>query len=277
MQSLQGKLFLSGMDENAAALARKWGLGLELTDFCEARKLEEPAAMEAARARCSGIGSLWLHAPFAELSPCAIDPRVREVVMLRFRQTAQCAELETALTAAQAEYQKAAEAAQAALALGIRRIVVHSGYIPLVYFPEWFTARSVEFWREFLRDAPDGLCLALENVMEPGPDMLVQIAAGVDDPRFGLCLDVGHANTRVSETPPLDWIAPMAPWLRHVHLHNNDGDWDLHDALGQGMIPMPDILAALAEQCPAADYTIENQNCEPSLRWLCARGYLEEP
>ena len=254
MQTLRGKLFLSGMDENAASLARKWGLGLELTDFCEARKLEEPAAMEAARARCSGIGSLWLHAPFAELSPCAIDPRVREVVMLRFRQTV-----------------------QAALALGIRRIVVHSGYIPLVYFPEWFTARSVEFWREFLQDAPDGLCLALENVMEPEPDMLVQIAAGVDDPRFGLCLDVGHANTRVSETPPLDWIAPMAPWLRHVHLHNNDGDWDLHDALGQGMIPMPDILAALAELSPAADYTIENQNCEPSLRWLCARGYLEEP
>ena len=239
MQTLRGKLFLSGMDENAAALARKWGLGLELTDFCEARKLEEPAAMEAARARCSGIGSLWLHAPFAELSPCAIDPRVREVVMLRFRQTV-----------------------QAALSLGIRRIVVHSGYIPLVYFPEWFIARSVEFWREFLRDAPDGLCLALENVMEPGPDMLVQIAAGVDDPRFGLCLDVGHANTRVSETPPLDWIAPMAPWLRHVHLHNNDGDWDLHDALGQGMIPMPDILAVLAELSPAADYTIENQNCE---------------
>ena len=91
MQTLRGKLFLSGMDENAAALARKWGLGLELTDFCEARKLEEPAAMEAARARCSGIGSLWLHAPFAELSPCAIDPRVREVVMLRFRQTVQAA------------------------------------------------------------------------------------------------------------------------------------------------------------------------------------------
>ena len=91
MQTLRGKLFLSGMDENAASLARKWGLGLELTDFCEARKLEEPAAMEAARARCSGIGSLWLHAPFAELSPCAIDPRVREVVMLRFRQTVQAA------------------------------------------------------------------------------------------------------------------------------------------------------------------------------------------
>ena len=250
MQALSGKLFLSGMDENAASLARKWGLGLELTDFCEARKLEEPAAMEAARARCSGIGSLWLHA--SELLSALLSPLMRPLFGL-------------------------SGAGAAALALGIRRIVVHSGYIPLVYFPEWFTARSVEFWREFLRGAPDGLCLALENVMEPGPDMLVQIAAAVNDPRFGLCLDVGHANTRVSETPPLDWIAPMAPWLRHVHLHNNDGDWDLHEALGQGMIPMPDILAALAELSPAADYTIENQNCEPSLRWLCARGYLEEP
>ena len=259
MQALIGKLFLSGMDENAASLARKWGLGLELTDFCEARRLEEPAAMEAARARCSGIGSLWLHAPFAELSPCAIDPRVREVVMLRFRQTV-----------------------QAALALGIRRLVVHSGYIPLVYFPEWFTARSVEFWREFLRDAPDGLCLALENVMEPGPDMLVHLLEEiVSRYQMGTLFAPYNRETfilfQLDETPPLDWIAPMAPWLRHVHLHNNDGDWDLHDALGQGMIPMPDILAALAELSPAADYTIENQNCEPSLRWLCARGYLEEP
>ena len=106
MQSLRGKLFLSGMDENAASLARKWGLGLELTDFCEARKLEEPAAMEAARARCSGIGSLWLHAPFAELSPCAIDPRVREVVMLRFRQTVQTALALGMRTDASAKFEK---------------------------------------------------------------------------------------------------------------------------------------------------------------------------
>ena len=251
MQSLQGKLFLSGMDENAASLARNWCLGLELTDFCEARKLEEPAAMEAARARCSGIGSLWLHAPFAELSPCAIDPRVREVVMLRFRQTV-----------------------QAALALGIRRIVVHSGYIPLVYFPEWFTARSVEFWREFLQDAPDGLCLALENVMEPGPEMLVEIVRQVEDPRLGLCLDVGHANSRVSETPPLDWISPMAPYLRHVHLHNNDGDMDLHQSLGEGSVPMEAVLDTVLTDCPQATFTIENLLCSPSVSWLEQRGYL---
>ena len=91
--------------------------------------------------------------------------------------------------------------------------------------------QSVWFWREFLRDVPADMTLALENVMEPSPETLVSIAAQIDDPRLGLCLDVGHANTCVSETPPMDWIAPMAPWLRHVHLHNNQGDTDLHAPL----------------------------------------------
>ena len=248
------QVHISGMAARAARLAKEYHCGYEITAFSYAPMLEDAAAFSRVEAECEEIGSLWLHAPFAELIPCAIDPNVRANAMARFRQT-------TALAAR----------------LGVRRIVVHGGFIPYVYFPEWYVEQSIRFWKEFLADAPDDLLLAVENVMEPGPDMLVQIAAGVDDPRFGLCLDVGHANTRVSETPPLDWIAPMAPWLRHVHLHNNDGDWDLHDALGQGMIPMPDILAALAELSPAADYTIENQNCEPSLRWLCARGYLEEP
>ena len=253
MQALSGKLFLSGMDENAASLARKWGLGLELTDFCEARKLEEPAAMEAARARCSGIGSLWLHAPFAELIPCAIDPLVRQTAQHRFRQT---------LAAAQK--------------LGIRQVVLHGGFIPHVYFPEWYVEQSVLFWRDFLQEVPPDFVLALENVMEPSPDTLVSIAAGVDDPRLGLCLDVGHANTCVSRTPPPDWIAPMAPYLRHVHLHNNRGQDDLHSPLDEGTVPMQEIIGAVLEQAPRATFTIENQDCRPSLIWLAERGYIEE-
>ena len=251
MQTLRGKLFLSGMDENAAALARKWGLGLELTDFCEARKLEEPAAMEAARARCSGIGSLWLHAPFAELAPCAIDPLVREVTRTRYRQTVRLAR-----------------------ELGVNRLVIHGGFVPQVYFPEWYIDQSVQFWREFLRELPDGMTVALENVMEPEPSLLAEIARQVDDARLGLCLDVGHANTFVSHVPPLEWIAPMAPWLRHVHIHNNAGQMDLHDPLGKGVIQMERVLEEIVRLAPAATFTIENQDCAPSIDWLRQKGYL---
>ena len=120
------------------------------------------------------------------------------------------------------------------------------------------------------------MVLALENVMDETPQLMTDIVRQVDDPRLGLCLDVGHANTCASRTPPMEWIAPMAPYLRHVHLHNNLGDWDLHSSLGEGSIPMQQIPAALLEQCPEATWTIENQDCAPSLAWLVQQGYLSE-
>ena len=156
-------------------------------------------------------------------------------------------------------------------------MVFHGGFIPHVYFPEWYVEQSVRFWREFLRDVPADMTLALENVMEPSPETLVSIAAQIDDPRLGLCLDVGHANTCVSETPPMDWIVPMAPWLRHVHLHNNQGDTDLHAPLGEGNIPMRQIIDTVLQAAPEATFTIENQNALPSLHWLAAQGSIEEP
>lgn len=215
--------------------------------------LDDPAALPQAANRAAGLSRLWLHAPFAELIPCAIDPLVRQTAQHRFRQT---------LAAAQK--------------LGIRQVVLHGGFIPHVYFPEWYVEQSVLFWRDFLQEVPPDFVLALENVMEPSPDTLVSIAAGVDDPRLGLCLDVGHANTCVSRTPPPDWIAPMAPYLRHVHLHNNRGQEDLHAPLDEGTVPMQEIIGAVLEQAPRATFTIENQDALPSLRWLARQGYIED-
>ena len=143
---IRQRLHLSGMDSHAPELARKWGLGLEVTDFCYAPMLDDPATLPAVREKMAGIDHFWLHAPFAELAPCAVDPLVREVTARRYRQ-----------------------ALSAARQLGIRRLVIHSGYIPLVYFPEWFTEQSVAFWREFLPEVPEDMVLALENVMDETP------------------------------------------------------------------------------------------------------------
>lgn len=250
---LQEKLYISGMDDRAPSLARRWRLGYETITFCYAPMLDDGTALPRAQRLTDGIDRLWLHAPFAELIPCAIDPLVRQTAQHRFRQT---------LAAAQK--------------LGIRQVVLHGGFIPHVYFPEWYVEQSVLFWRDFLLEVPPDFVLALENVMEPSPDTLVSIAAGVDDPRLGLCLDVGHANTCVSRTPPLDWIAPMAPYLRHVHLHNNRGQEDLHAPLDEGTVPMQEVIGAVLEQAPRATFTIENQDALPSLRWLARQGYIED-
>ena len=241
-EALWDRLYLSGIDGRAAELARENGLGLEIAAFCYAPNLEDPAVLSAVRSDMAGLDRFWFHAPFAELAPCAIDPLVRQVTEKRYRQAADLAQ-----------------------DLGVRRLVIHGGFVPQVYFPEWYV--------EFLRQLPQDMTVALENVMEPQPRLLAEIARQVDDPRLGLCLDIGHANTFVSRVPPLEWVAPMAPWLRHVHLHNNAGHDDLHDPLGQGTLAMEQVLDTILELCPAATFTLENQDCGPSLVWLREHGY----
>ena len=251
-EALASRLHLSTIGSDSRTVAVQYGLGLEIATFCTAANLDQDAAWRRATVLkdMAGLGSFWFHAPFAELSPASIDPKVRAVPALRYRQ-----------------------AVEMATSLGISRLVIHSGFIPLVYFPEWFVEQSVVFWREFLREIPAGITIALENVMEPGPEMLVEIARGVDDPRLGLCLDVGHANTVVSKTPPADWLAPMLPDLRHVHLHDNHGALDEHLPLGTGTIDFAPILAALAAH-PDITITLENQDILPSLQYLQANGWL---
>ena len=245
------RLLLSTMDENAHILAREYDLGLELADFTYAPWMEDPDRVEAAREKTAGFDTLLFHGPFAELCPCAIDPRVRQVSLDRVIQAAELAE-----------------------SLGISRVLFHGGFIPLVYFPEWYVEQSVLFWKEALDRIPSDVTLLVENVMEPGPETLVQIAGGVNAPRLGLCLDVGHANTIVSKVPPLDWISPMAPYLRHVHLHNNEGNMDTHSPLDQGRIPMEEVLEKISACCPEVTFTIENQDCRDSVRYLLEKGYL---
>ena len=76
-RTLKKKLYLSGIDGRAAQLARENGLGYEIADFCYAPVLEDPVRRAEVRTQMAGIGRFWLHAPFAELAPCAIDPLVR--------------------------------------------------------------------------------------------------------------------------------------------------------------------------------------------------------
>ena len=250
------RVFISTIDlEHGEDLAAEYGLGLELAEFCEGRRLDElnPETMESLRRKMARTPAGVFHAPFSELCPAAIDPLVRQVTLHRYRQSVTLAR-----------------------ELGIRRVVIHSGFVPIVYFREWFVPESVKFWRAFLEELPRDMEILLENVMEEEPTLLRDIVAEVNDPRFRLCLDVGHANDFLSKTPVMEWIETCAPWIGHVHLHNNEGGWDTHSPLGEGTIPMEDVIDALERMCPGVSYTLENMDAAPSLLWLQEKGFLEK-
>lgn len=252
--TFRDRLYLSTVADDAASLAEQYRLGLEIADFCTASNMDatfEPYG-RLGMEKMKYANRFVFHAPFSELSPCAVDPRVRKVVMERFQQ---------ALALSQQ--------------LGIRRIVAHTGFIPLVYYESWLVDQSVTFWKELLSQQPDNVEILLENVMEPGPELQLAIAQAVADPRFRICLDVGHANAAMSKTPVMEWIEPLSPYLSHIHLHNNLGDYDLHSNLADGNIPISQILDALESRCPEVTYTIETMHVQPSVEYLFENGYLK--
>lgn len=239
------QFYISTIAPDAAEAARKYGLGLEIAEYCTAWNMDEqfPETDAVVRQKLTGIEKSVLHAPFNELFPCAIDPKARALAAERYRQ-----------------------AMELAVKYGAEKVIIHGGYSPRIYYPVWYVEQSIDFWKVFLKDAP-GVPVVLENVLEETPDLLLDIVKGVDHPQLKLCLDVGHVNA-YSKIPAMDWLTQWAPYLSHFHIHNNDGSWDSHCPLDQGTIPMKELLWKVIQLCPDATFTLEVMEAEPSLNWL---------
>ena len=238
-------LYLSTISTDAPCVAREYGFGLELAEFCTAWNMDEKFTHvdSVVKKKLEGIPRSLLHAPYNELFPCAIDKKARALAAERYRQ-----------------------ATDLATRYGSRKVIIHGGYNPQIYFPVWYVKQSVLFWQDFLRDNP-GVEIVLENVLEDEPRWLLDIVAGVDDPRLRLCLDIGHVNA-YSSVPLTDWLVLWAPYLSHLHIHNNDGSRDAHNALNEGTIPIKELLLQAQHLCPDATYTLELMNDAPSVVWL---------
>lgn len=244
------QLFISTMAEDAAETAREFGLGVELAQFCWAECLDarRPEA-EANVSRTLVSDRRVLHAPFAELCPAAIDPLVLDVTNRRYRQAAAMA----------ARY-------------GAKKLVLHSGFIPLAYDPAWFCPHAAEAFRALAQET--GLTLCVENVLESSPDVLLETVRLADDPRVRVCLDIGHAHCQAGDVAP--WIDALAPWLSHIHLHSNHGTRDEHLPPFAGDQDIPALLHRIARRAPQATYTLEVFSARESVQWLLKEGLLHD-
>ena len=244
-------IYLSTIADDASKIARKYGLGIEIAEYCTAWNMDDEftATDASVQVKLDGIERKVLHAPFNELFPCAIDKKARVLAADRYRQ-----------------------AIELAKRYGSPKVIIHGGYNPWIYYPVWYVEQSILFWKEFLKEDPS-VEIVLENVLETEPQWLLDIAKGVDDPRLKLCLDIGHVNA-YSKIPLMDWLESWAPYLSHFHVHNNDGSRDQHNALNDGTIPMKDFLLRAEELCPNATFTFELMKDEPSMKWLAENGLI---
>ena len=239
------KFYLSTIADDAADTARIKGLGLELAQFCTAANIDNrfPQTDLEIRNMLQAGQNIVFHAPFNELFPCAVDPKARELAAFRYRQ-----------------------AIALAKGYGATKVVIHGGYHPWIYYPEWYVEQSILFWKSFMKEN-NGVQVVLENVLEPEMDWMAEIVKGVNVSNFWLCLDVGHVNA-YSKHSAMDWLETCAPYIRHFHIHNNDGTWDTHSGLDQGSIPMRELLLQANALCPLATYTLEVTKAAPATQWL---------
>ena len=244
-------IYLSTIADDASKVARKYGLGIEIAEYCTAWNMDEKftAIDPVVRKKLTHSPRSLLHAPYNELFPCAIDKKARALATSRYR-----------------------HAIALAKRYGSEKVIIHGGYQPMMYFPVWYTEQSILFWKEFLKEEP-GVELVLENVLEEEPDWVLDIIKGVDDPRLRMCLDIGHVNA-YSGIPVMDWLERCAPWIGHFHIHNNDGTRDQHNALFEGTVPMEEFLHRAEELCPDASFTFELMKAEPSMNWLRENGVI---
>jgi sugar phosphate isomerase/epimerase len=128
-------------------------------------------------------------------------------------------------------------------------IVFLSTFLPFIGLESYehgWVEESVRSWKAILEKAGD-LRISLCNTFEYDPTYLIEIAAALDDARFGLAFDVGHCLVW-GKLDPLEWYRRVRDRCRVVYLHSNDGRTDRHESIRSRTLATGDLLAGLGRE-----------------------------
>lgn len=199
--------------------------------YISAERLKEYGP-ETSRSTAALLGEFpghTLHAPFMDVWPGAADDDVRHLGFEQMRRVMGLA----------ADWKS-------------RLVVMHFNYDPIYYshhVSQWLE-RAAAFYRALLVEG-DGPLIALENIAEATPHIVLQLMKKIAHPRLIHCFDLGHHHV-FARIPIDEWLFYLAPQRHiHFHFHDNFGHSDDHLAMGRGNIDWPATKAALSGlECP---------------------------
>ncbi|MCX5820633.1 MAG: sugar phosphate isomerase/epimerase [Deltaproteobacteria bacterium] len=185
-----------------------------------------------------------LHAPFMDLRPGALDPRIRQTSLDRLRRVFDLIPW-----------------------FKPRSVVCHASFDEKYYVSAealWLE-NSLATWRTLLGCIRGtGTIIALENVYERDPRLLKRLLDELASPQVRFCLDTGHAN--VFGGVPLGlWIEALGDLLGEIHIHDNHGTADEHLPVGEGNVPFRELFAMVRGRNLKPILTVESHS-EKGLR-----------
>ncbi len=252
----------AGNFRQCLALARKRGLGIELTAFSLPQALDgEWRALdkEYRAALADAPGPLSLHGPFMDLVSGSPDERINMVTYGRYEHVIRIAS-----------------------GLGAGQVVFHANYIGLLhndFYRRGWHQRNVDFWGSLgdYAKAYD-VTVAIENMWEYDPTIIGNLLRELDHPHLKACIDVGHAY--LFSDPDVsfdDWLDALRPWIIELHLNNNNGVMDEHYGFDweRGVLDYAEILPKLRELPTDPVMVLEMDRVEDmksSLRYFALDG-----
>ena len=200
------------------ALRKEYHASYEYNDFFTAAVLEDRRRQEEIIEDYAKVKSSFsddtIHGAFLDVTLHSTDPLIREVSEKRVFQSMEIAKR-----------------------MGVRGVVFHTNRIyglrEPVYLENWKRTNE-SFFRNLAEQYPAQEIL-IENMFDEAPDALLELAERLlEVPNIGVCLDYAHAA--VYGERPEEWLAILAPHIRHLHLNDNDLKEDLHLPAGTGSI-----------------------------------------
>lgn len=196
-----------------------------------------------------------VHGAFFDVIPFSLDPQIRKISLERIEQSILIAK-----------------------EIGARGVVFHTNYNPFLSSEEYVTSwvkNNVEIWSEILSANPD-IEIYLENMFDTTPNIMVKLSEELCKyDNYGVCLDYAHAA--ISKTDPEEWARVLSPYIKHVHINDNDLISDLHLAWGDGKIDRQSFYKCYNKYMSDATVLIETnsiENINRSLDRLKAEGFI---
>jgi sugar phosphate isomerase/epimerase len=207
------------------------GFDADTLDRFNQKAMAEVAHLIRGRGR-----TITFHGPFMDLAPGGLDEHIRKVSALRLERTMELVPLFSA-----------------------ESVVFHAGYDERRYHAhrqQWLSG-SLATWEPIVKRAEEiDVAIHLENVYEHTPEMILTLIETIASENLGFCLDVGHMNA-FGDAPLQEWLDALGPYLKEVHLHDNDGQNDTHGAIGSGTAPIKELFQYLGAEARKPLVTLE--------------------
>ena len=133
--------------------------------------------------------------------------------------------------------------------LEIPLVTIHPGFVQGIAFMN--RARALEKTKESVKEiaayaTDQSVTVAVENLpanINATCTQAAELLEAIEGSGFGICFDMGHANT----SGQMDEMLRLVDRFKNVHLHNNDGQWDQHNRVDAGSADLSKVVSVLKE------------------------------